>query len=196
MGFPAKKAATYQDILDAPPNLVAEILDGDLSLQPRPAPPHAFAASGLGSDVFGLFQRGRGGPGGWWIVNEPEVHLGRNVLVPDVAGWRRERMPVFPDGSCWFDLAPDWVCEILSPSTRRIDQVYKARIYARAGIPWLWFVDPVARMVEVRRLDDGHWVVHETADDDSGTVRLPPFDAVDLTPGDWFPPLPDGEAGR
>ncbi len=186
MGYPAKKNATYQDVLDAPPHMVAEILDGDLSLQPRPAAPHAFAASGMGFDLGNPFQRGRGGPGGWWIVFEPELHLDSDVVVPDLAGWRQERMPVFPDGN-WFDVVPDWVCEVPSPSTRRIDLVQKARIYARRGVPWLWFVDPLDRIVEVRRLLEGRWVVEATVDDEEAH-RLPPFDAIELTPADWFPP--------
>ncbi len=186
MVFPAKKPATYQDVIDAPPNMVAEILDGDLNLSPRPASGHVFVSSGVGGDLSNPFQRGRGGPGGWWILDEPEIHLGPDVLVPDLAGWRKERMPEFPDVA-WFDLRPDWVCEVLSPSTRRIDLVKKARIYARAGVPWLWFADPVARVVEVRELRDGQWLIQQTAD---GTepVRLPPFDAIELNPADWFPP--------
>lgn len=182
---PAKKPATYQDVVDAPPNMVAEILDGDLSLSPRPAYGHSFVSSGVGMDLGNPFQRGRGGPGGWWILDEPEIHLGPDVLVPDLAGWRKERMPEFRDVP-WTDLRPDWVCEVLSPSTRRIDLVQKARIYARAGVPWLWFADPVARVVEVRQLRDGQWVIQQTAD---GTepARLPPFEAIELNPGDWFP---------
>lgn len=183
----AKKIASYQDVLDAPHDRVAEILDGELSVQPRPAAPHAFAISGIGFDLGNPFQRGRGGPGGWWIVDEPEVHLGPDVLVPDVAGWLKSRMPVFPE-TAWFELRPDWVCEVLSPSTRRIDLVQKAPIYAREGIPWLWFVDPSARIVEVRRLDGEHWVVQEIADD-TAPRRLPPFEAIELSPDDWF--LPD-----
>lgn len=193
MGSPAKNVATYQDVLDAPPQVVAEILDGELSLSPRPAFSHAFAGSGLGFDLGNPFQRGRGGPGGWWILDEPELHLGANVLVPDLAGWRKERLPEFPDVT-WTDLPPDWVSDVLSPATRRIDLVQKSRIYAKFGVPWLWFIDPTARLVEVRHLRDGQWVIQQTAD---GTepARLPPFDAIELHPADWFPPGGDAPPG-
>ena len=110
-----RSPATYQDVLDAPPHMVAELVGGALYLHPRPAFPHAFAGSALGVEIGGPFQKGRGGPGGWWIIDEPELHLGPDVLVPDIAGWRRERMPAFPDAP-WSDLAPDWVCEVLSPA--------------------------------------------------------------------------------
>jgi Uma2 family endonuclease len=187
---PAPKPATYQDVLDAPPHMVAELVDGELHLQPRPASKHARASSNLGADINHPFDRGRGGPGGWWILDEPELHLGPDVLVPDLAGWRRDRMPEFPDVP-FFTLPPDWVCEVLSPSTSRIDKVLKARIYAREQVPWFWLVDPKARLVEVRRLQEGQWVIVDTADA-SAPVRLPPFDAVELNPADWFVGDEDG----
>lgn len=109
------KRATYEDVLQAPPNLVAEIINGRLQTHPRPAPRHAVAASSLGGELVNPFQQGRGGPGGWWILGEPELHLGEHVLVPDLAGWRRERMPRIPE-TAWLELPPDCVCEILSPS--------------------------------------------------------------------------------
>ena len=112
--------ATYQDVIDAPAHQVAEIVDGTLYTHPRPAPPHAIASSVLGGELNPPFHRGRGGPGGWWILNEPELHLGEDLLVPDLAGWRRERMLEPPD-TAYFPLAPDWACEVLSASTRRLD---------------------------------------------------------------------------
>ena len=118
--------ATYRDVLDAPPHMVAEIVDGALHLQPRPAIRHAVASSFLGGELFGPFQRGRGEPGGWWILDEPELHSGKDVLVPDLAGWRRERLPEPPD-EAFFTLAPDWVCEVLSPSARKLDLEKNAR---------------------------------------------------------------------
>lgn len=107
MSNAAEKMATYDDLCQIPDHLVAEIIHGSLITHPRPASKHALAASALGGDLMNPFHRGRGGPGGWWILDEPELHLGANILVPDLAGWRRERMPEFPD-SAWFDLAPDW----------------------------------------------------------------------------------------
>jgi hypothetical protein len=109
-----RQPATYQDVLDAPEHMVAEIIRGALHLHPRPALPHARAASALGGELYGPFDGKRHGPGGWWILDEPELHLGPDVLVPDLAGWRRERMPAVPNLP-WLDLAPDWACEVLSP---------------------------------------------------------------------------------
>ena len=121
--------ATYQDVLDAPAHQVAEIVAGTLYTHPRPAPVHTIASSVLGGELNPPFHRGRGGPGGWWILDEPELHLGEDVLVPDLAGWRRERMPDRPD-TPYFTLAPEWVCEVLSPSTRRVDLQEKRPVYA------------------------------------------------------------------
>jgi hypothetical protein len=168
--------ATYQDILDAPPNMVAELIRGALHLHPRPASRHAFAGSSLGSKVGTPFHHGEGGPGGWWVLFEPELHLGEDVLVPDLAGWRRERMPAFPDAP-WFDLAPDWICEVLSPSTRRIDLTDKRDIYGAAGVGHLWLVDPKARTLEAFEHRASAWVLI-AALKDADEVRVPPFDAV------------------
>ncbi len=173
-----RPAATYEDLLAVPDHLVAEILDGDLYTSPRPAPRHADASSGLGGALRGPFDRGRGGPGGWRILDEPELHLGRDVIVPDLAGWRRERLPRLPD-EAHFAMAPDWVCEVLSPSTAAIDRVKKLTIYARESVKHAWLVDPLAQTLEVFRLDAGRWTLVGTwagAD----TIRAEPFDALDL----------------
>ncbi len=172
---PAKRA-TYRDVLDAPAHMVAEVVEGALHLQPRPAGRHTLAGSSLGVEIGGPFQRGRGGPGGWWILDEPELHFGEDILVPDLAGWRRERMAAVPDDA-YFTLAPDWVCEILSPSTRKLDLEGKRPIYAREGIAHLWLVDPSARTLEAFSLADGD---RSPAGSASGAepVSLPPFEAV------------------
>ena len=172
---PARKA-TYRDVLDAPPHMVAEIVRGALHMQPRPAFRHAIAGSSLGMEIGGPFQRGRGGPGGWWIVFEPELHFGEDILVPDLAGWRRERMPEPPD-EAYITLAPDWVCEVLSPSTRKFDLEEKRPIYAREGVGHLWFVDPAARTLEAFALEGGEWTPAGAARE-AEPVRLPPFEAV------------------
>jgi len=172
----AKPRATYQDVLDAPEHMVAEVIDGTLHTQPRPAARHVLTASTLGIELGGAFQRGRGGPGGWWIADEPELHFGEQIMVPDLAGWRRERMPEFPD-TAYFTLTPDWVCEILSPSTRRIDLYKKRPIYAEQGVRHLWFIDPVARGLEAFELRDGEWVLIATMDG-TGDVAVAPFDAI------------------
>jgi len=172
----APRKATYQDVLDAPPNRMAEIVAGTLHTQPRPAARHAWASSRLGGRLDGPFNPGSGGPGGWWIVFEPELHLGDDIVVPDLAGWRRETMPEYPD-TAYFDVAPDWVCEVLSPSTRRIDLGDKRDIYARERVSHLWFVDPDARTLEAFELREGQWMLLATLAD-SAAVSLPPFDAI------------------
>jgi Uma2 family endonuclease len=180
MAEPARRAATYEDIVALPENLVGEILHGQLHTQPRPAPRHARAYSALGGSLGGPFDWGVDGPGGWWIFDEPELHLGGHVLVPDVAGWRRERMPSLPE-TAWFELAPDWVCEILSPGTARTDRAIKMPIYAREGIPHLWLVDPDARTLEVYHCQpDGHWLLLATLKEDDA-VQQPPFEAVSFS---------------
>ena len=181
---PARKA-TYRDVLDAPAHMVAEIVRGALHLQPRPASRYALAGSSLGIEIGGPFQRGRGGPGGWWILDEPELHFGGDILVPDLAGWRRERMPEYPD-TPWFTLAPDWVCEILSPSTRKLDLEEKRPIYAREGVSHLWFVDPAARTLEAFALEGGAWTPAGAARENE-PVRLPPFEAVTFPLGALWP---------
>jgi Uma2 family endonuclease len=171
-----RRPATYQDVLDAPRNMVAELIEGALHLHPRPGPPHARARSAIGVRIGGPFDSGPDGPGGWWILDEPELHFSGDVLVPDLGGWRRERMPRLPE-TAWFELAPDWVCEVLSPDTRRIDLTDKRRLYAAAGVPFLWFVDPIARTLEAFALRDGKWTLISAVGGDE-PVRVPPFDAI------------------
>jgi Uma2 family endonuclease len=181
MGLPAERPARYEDLFDLPETVVGEILNGRLVTHPRPAPKHAVAYSGLGYELQGPFDKGRGGPGGWWILDEPEIHLGGDILVPDMAGWRRERMPKLP-ATAWFDLAPDWVCEILSPSTARVDRVEKLPLYARWGVTHCWLVDPELRTLEAYERQDGRWALLTTLKDND-PVALPPFDAVSFPLG-------------
>jgi Uma2 family endonuclease len=152
MADPARRRATYEDLLTVPDRLVAEIVNGELIASPRPAPRHARAASSLGGELYGPFDRGRSGPGGWIILFEPELHLRADVLVPDIAGWRRERMPELPDSSA-FTLAPDWLCEVLSPSTAAMDRTDKLPIYARERVEHVWLVDPSLQTLEALHLD-------------------------------------------
>ncbi len=181
----SKPKATYQDVLDAPPHKVAEIVDGTLYTHPRPAAPHAIAGSVFGSIINRSFHQGRGGPGGWWIINEPELHLGGDIVVPDVAGWRRKRMPVFPTGA-HFTLVPDWVCEVLSPSTRRLDLGRKKAVYAREGAAHHWFIDPSDCSLEAFELRDMKWVLIERLWGNA-EVSLPPFEAISFNLGDLWP---------
>jgi Uma2 family endonuclease len=175
---PLKKGATYADLYDVPEHFVAEIFDGELYASPRPALPHAHAASVLGNKL-GAFHRC--GPGGWVIIDEPELHFGKDVLVPDLAGWRRERLPTVPVAE-YLTLAPDWVCEVLSPSTESIDRGKKLRIYARERVLHAWLVDPLRQSLEALSLESGRWAplaTHEGA----ARVRVPPFDAIELELG-------------
>ncbi|MEM1345482.1 MAG: Uma2 family endonuclease [Pseudomonadota bacterium] len=171
-----RPGATYADILAAPPNKVAELVAGRLHLQPRPAPRHARASSALGSKIGGPFDYDDARPGGWWILDEPELHLGRDVLVPDLAGWRRDRMARLPEAAA-FDLAPDWVCEVLSPTTRRFDLTEKRALYGRAGVGHLWLIDPEARTLEAFENADGTWVLRAALSEDDA-VQVAPFEAV------------------
>ena len=181
------RPATYDDLLALPAHVVGEIIDGELHATPRPAPRHALAASVLGGEIGPPFHGGRGGPGGWWILFEPELHFDGDVLVPDLAGWRRSRMPSIPD-TAYLTLAPDWVCEVISPSTGLIDRSRKMRIYAREDVAHLWLVEPLARTLEVYRRDDaGRWVVVENFGGDA-VVRAEPFAAIELALARWWLP--------
>ena len=175
---PFDRPATYDDLVQVPDIQVAEIVDGELHATPRPAPRHARAGASIGGLVEAPFDHGRGGPGGWWILYEPELHLGRNVLVPDWAGWRRTRMPRLPD-TAYFPLAPDWVCEILSPSTASLDRAKKLAVYAREGVAHAWLVDPDVRTLEVLRLEAGRWTILATHVGNE-VVRAKPFADIDL----------------
>jgi len=176
MGLAATKPATYEDLFDLPENIVGEIIAGRLITHPRPAPRHARAYSSLGGELGGPFDLGRNGPGGWWILDEPELHLDGDILVPDLAGWRRSRMPKLPE-TAWFELPPDWVCEILSPSTARVDRAGKLPIYARHGVVHAWLVDPDQRTLEVFENREGKWLLLTVLENDAG-VSQPPFDAI------------------
>jgi len=181
---PFDRAATYDDLVKLPENLVAEIVGGELHASPRPAPRHAVAYARTTGLLASAFDSGRGGPGGWWILAEPELHLGPDVLVPDLAGWRRERMPRVPE-TAYFPLAPDWICEILSPSTASLDRAKKLVVYAREGIAHAWLMDPVARTLEVLRLDAGHWMIVVTLAGDA-TARVEPFEAIEFELGQFW----------
>lgn len=183
---PARRQATYEDLLKVPDTLIAEILGGELLTFPRPAPPHARSASVVIQDL-GPFDRragGPGGPGGWWILFEPELHLGPDIIVPDIAGWRRERMPALRNVP-YLEQAPAWACEVLSPSTMRVDRIRKMRIYAREQVGHVWLVDPLAHTLEVYRLEGSHWVLVDTYDGEE-PVRAEPFEAIELDVNRWW----------
>ena len=175
----ARTGATYADLEGLPANVVGELVAGVLYASPRPAPLHASASSALGEELGPPFRRGRGGPGGWVILDEPEVHLADDVVVPDLAGWRRERMPEMPIDRPYFVLSPDWVAEVLSPSTAALDRGAKLRLYAREHVTHVWLIDPVAKTLEVLRLDGPSYRVVQVEVGDVA-VRAEPFDAIEL----------------
>lgn len=158
MAEPAARRATYEDLLNVPSHLVAEMIGGTLRTHARPGPKHARAASRLGACLDGPFDRGISGPGGWWPFDEPELHLASDILVPDLAGWRVERMPDLPD-TAYFELTPDWICEVLSPSTAAEDRADKLPIYATGGVAHLWLIDPLLRTLEAYRCESQRWLL-------------------------------------
>lgn len=167
-----------------PPEMVAEILDGELFTFPRPARPHTRSASRLTMKLGGAFDTGDSGPGGWVILDEPELHLGPkpDKLAPDLAGWTRERMPDAlgdEETPAYYDVAPEWVCEVISPRTERVDRGKKMRIYRREGVSHLWLLTPLQQTLEVYRLEAGRWVLLDTHEGDA-KVRVEPFEAVEL----------------
>jgi Uma2 family endonuclease len=184
MNRPAERAARYEDLFDLPNHLIGEILNGQLVTQPRPAPKHARAASCITSEIHPPYDYGKNGPGGWWILYEPELHLSRHILVPDLAGWRRERMPSLPE-EAYFTLAPDWVCEVLSPATARTDRIIKMPIYAEQGVEWLWLVEPNLHTLEVFHLQQGHWLL-EAAWQEDAEVKAPPFADIVIPLAGWW----------
>jgi Uma2 family endonuclease len=168
------KPATYADIEALPPHVTGEILFGVLHTHPRPAPRHSIAHGSLLGEVAGPFQKRRGGPGGWIFMTEPELHLDEHTVVPDLAGWRRERLPKLPD-TAWIETPPDWVCEVLSPSTQRRDRTDKLAIYAACGVRHCWYVDPLAQTLEVFALQGDKWLLAATFKD-ADPVSAPPFE--------------------
>jgi Uma2 family endonuclease len=195
MGESAPKRATYEDLFNAPRHMIAEVINGSLELQPRPTARHAAVTTALSDELGPPFKRGRGGPGGWLIFYEPELHLSEDILVPDLAGWRKERLPGVGD-EAYFELRPDWVCEVLSPRTEKRDRTSKLSIYARESVPHVWLVNPAQQTLEVLRLQESKWLslgVH--SDDDR--VRAEPFDAFELELGTlWADFLPSSDGVR
>ncbi|MFP2905070.1 Uma2 family endonuclease [Pyxidicoccus sp. 3LFB2] len=173
-----RKPATYADLETLPDTVVGELIGGVLHASPRPAGAHGIAAFRLGAELIGPFDRGRNGPGGWVFIGEPELHLGGDVLVPDVVGWHRERMPR-PTSHVAFTVAPDWVCEVLSPSTKTLDRKEKLPVYAREGVRHVWLLDPVLRTLEVFRLEGSGYAPLATYSG-SAPGRAEPFDAFEL----------------
>jgi Uma2 family endonuclease len=179
------RPATRADLEALPPELKGEIIDGELYVQPRPRARHARVEGAILVSTQGPYDLGQGGPGGWWILPEPGIELpGSPEFSPDVAGWRRERLPELPEAEP-IRVAPDWVCEVLSPSTRGYDFIKKRPFYARSGVSWLWYVDVEARSISVSQLRDSAWVEVAVHGDDE-RVRLQPFPDVELALALWW----------
>ena len=189
---PDRKPATYADLENLPENVVGQLIGGGLIAFPRPAAEHGQAAFALGNQLGTPFSLGVGGPGGWWLLFEPELHLGGDVLVPDLAGWRRSSLEA-PEGA-FISVAPDWLCEVLSPSTARVDRKLKLPVYARAGVGHVWVVDPALRTLEVFRREGDQWLLLATWGD-GDRVRAEPFEAAEVDLAHLWPRI-RGEAGR
>ena len=174
MAKPKPRSATYADIEALPTHVVGQIAFGVLHAHPRPAPRHSRSATAVSGELWNPFERGRGGPGGWVLLVEPELHLGEHVVVPDIAGWRRERLPRLPD-TAYIETPPDWICEVLSPATARFDRTDKLAVYAAFAVKHCWYVDPLARTLEVFALAGDKWLIAQTYKD-AEPVAAPPFE--------------------
>lgn len=190
MAEPLRRPAGWQDILAAPESLKAEVIHGELSLMPRPRPPHGRSQAVLSSWLSAPFDLGEGGPGGWWIVIEPDIAFGpHDIVSPDLAGWRRSRLPELPQERP-IELGPDWVCEVLSPSSARRDRLTKADLYLASGVPFYWLIDTDLRSLEALAAESGRWV-RLGAWTDGQRAAIPPFEAVEIDVGSLFLPLPE-----
>ncbi|MFZ5481773.1 MAG: Uma2 family endonuclease [Myxococcota bacterium] len=178
----ARRKATYEDLLKLPDHVVGEIVNGELVVSPRPAARHAKSATRMAASLRDF--DGDEPPGGWWLLLEPELHFDEDVVVPDLAGWRRERMPEMPDVPA-FTLAPDWICEVLSPRNTRHDRIAKMEVYLREEVGHAWLVDPIAETLEVYRRHGGAWLqIGRHAGD--AKVRAEPFEVEEIDIGRWW----------
>ncbi len=187
MSEPAKKRATYEDLYSIPENMTGEIIDGELIVHPRPSRRHTYAASRLDKRLGSPYELGEGGPGGWIIIVEPEVQLGEHTLVPDLAGWKRERF-IWEEDQNPISVPPDWICEILSPSTYQLDRMKKMPIYANHGVGYFWLLDPIARILDTYKLESNNWIpLARFYENDK--VRSEPFQEIEFDLGDLWPKL-------
>ncbi|MGV8074940.1 MAG: Uma2 family endonuclease [Syntrophobacteraceae bacterium] len=187
MSEPAKTRATYEDLYTIPENTTGEIIDGELFVTPRPSPRHSKASSVLGSRIIAPYQIGEsGGPGGWIILFEVEIIFAEECkpIVPDLSGWRVERFPEVIDTN-WISTPPDWVCEVLSPSTIRLDRIKKMSKYAKFKVPYIWLIDPIVMTLEVFKLESGRWVLLN-AFEGNDKVRAEPFQEIEFDLGNLW----------
>lgn len=192
MSESARRLATYEDLLALPEGVRAEVVAGQVVVSPSPSPIHQSVVGEIYAELRGPFQRGRGGPGGWWLIPDVDVRFGtHDIYRPDICGWRKENVPAFPAERPVLH-RPDWICEGLSPRTAVVDQGAKQVVFARTSVPWYWLVEPLNRTLSVLRLSAEGYVVHAVVGD-SGTAQLPPFDAVAIDLGSLFPPVAEQE---
>lgn len=185
MNEQARKIATYDDLYSVPENMIGEIINGELIVSPRPSPEHSNAASSLGGALIPPYKFGKGGPGGWIILDEVEIKLDEDTFVPDISGWKKERY-FKPKDQNWVSVTPDWVCEVLSPSSIRYDRIVKAKTYAKHQIPYFWIIDPFSETLEVLKNETGMWSIIGTYSNDD-KVRAEPFQEVEIDlSGLWF----------
>lgn len=191
---PAIQLTLYESLEALPEGVTGEILNGQLHTHPRPAGAHVNVGSMLGAELIGPFHKGNEGPGGWWIFDDPEVHFMQDVevAVPDLAGWRRERMPYFPEDHR-FEVVPGWICEISSPSTAGRDRKVKMPLYAYYDVQYIWLIDPARRTLEAYRFEAGAWIETDRFAD-ADQVTAPPFEAVSLDLETFWPPRRSGFA--
>ncbi|MDR3568938.1 MAG: Uma2 family endonuclease [Syntrophobacteraceae bacterium] len=186
MAEAAKKKATYEDLYSIPENTIGEIINGALIVSPRPSRRHTYAASALETNLAAPYQFGRGGgPGGWIIIVEPEIGLAEHIMVPDLAGWRKQRFPVEEDHN-WISATPDWICEILSPKTASLDKAEKMPIYARYGVEYAWIIDPMLKTLDVYRLESEGWWRLVWSYGENDKMRAEPFKEVEIDLGDLW----------
>lgn len=184
MAEPAKKNASYEDLHHIPENMIGEIVNGELHAMPRPSPRHAKVSSDLGAIITYPYRFGRGGPGGWIILDEPELQMGGHILVPDIAGWRKERFPSRLEAN-WIDVPPDWICEVLSPATVRLDKTRKMPIYAEHGVKHIWLINPLDKTLDVFKLAAGGWLLLSTHVEND-KARAEPFLEIEIDLADLW----------
>jgi Uma2 family endonuclease len=184
MSDPAKRLATYEELYSIPEDMIGEIVNGELIVTPRPGPRHMNVTTILGEELGPPYRRGRGGPGGWIFLIEVEIKLGEDIVVPDLAGWRKERFPTKTEHN-WIPVAPDWVCEVLSPSTFRNDKVRKMPLYACHNVGHIWLIDPGAMTMDAFRLESGRWALLASFSEDD-KVRIEPFQEIEIHLGDLW----------
>jgi Uma2 family endonuclease len=186
------RPATFADLHKIPPTWRGEVIDGTLYAFPRPYPLHANIKGLLTAELNNAFDRGRSGPGGWRILGEPGIqHPRAPEYSPDLAGWRRERLPQLPRNKT-ITVVPDWVCEILSPTTGSYDQTVKRRFYAEIGVAYLWYIAPDYRSLTVSKVENGKWLELGVHGRDE-KVHAEPFEAIEINLAEWWEGIEEEE---